>query len=136
MYLVYPCLSTCQKKSTCAWLHCSNNQTKTKRQECFFGLPATPEIKRAWINAINSKEGTVPHNVACSNRFGEVCFNHSWRLQSKLCYTDCPVKKKVDKDATSKILYHENSIVQHATSLEYEKNLKMRGLFLLFFVVS
>ena len=36
--------------STCAVLGCSNNQAKNKDE--FFRLPTTPEIKKAWLNAI------------------------------------------------------------------------------------
>ena len=62
--------------STCAVLGCSNNQAKNKDE--FFRLPTTPEIKKAWLNAIKRKEGNLPHKVVvCSGHFEEQCFDCS-----------------------------------------------------------
>ena len=69
--------------STCAVFGCSNNQTKNKNKS-FFRLPTTPEIKKAWLSAINIKEGNLPHKiVVCSGYFDEQCFDCSWRLQNE-----------------------------------------------------
>ena len=68
--------------STSTVLGCFNNQTKNK-DKSFFRLPTIPEIKKTWLNAINRKEGNLPHNVVvCSDHFEEQCFDCSWRLHN------------------------------------------------------
>ena len=107
--------------STCAVLGCSNNQTKNKNKS-FFSLPSTPEIKKAWLNAIIFKECNLPHKVVvCSDHFEEQYFDCSWRLQIEIFYSDRPVKRKLIKGAIPTMFPYQNFKGQQEVSLEREQ---------------
>ena len=85
--------------STSAVLGCSNNQTKNE-DKSFFRLPTILEIKKTWLNAINCKEGNLPHKVVVSSdHFEEQCFDCSWRLHNELYYSDRLVKRKLGRNS-------------------------------------
>ena len=104
--------------STCAVLRCINNQMKNK-DKSFLVCPQHLRLKKAWLNAINRKEGNLPHKVVVfSDHFEEQCFNCSWWLQNELYYSDRPVERKLIKGAIPTILPYQNLKGQQEASLE------------------
>ena len=81
--------------SWCAAYICSNS-SKNDSGKTFSILPKNESTRKAWIAAINRKEGTLPMNVyLCSDHFEKAFSGKSWAQQAQLFYTSRLKKTKL-----------------------------------------
>ena len=83
------------KMLPCAAYDC-NNSSKNNSDKTFFILLKIERTGKAWIAAINQKQGTLHKNVfICFDHFQEACFDKSWVSQAQLFCTSRPNKRKL-----------------------------------------
>lgn len=100
--------------SWCSAFGCSNN-SKRDKEKSFFRLPGDPNVRNAWVKAINRTE--LPKKVLlCSDHFTENCFDKSWSLQNELFYTERTAKRKLVPGSLPTIFPHKPRPKERQTS--------------------
>ena len=100
--------------SWCAVYGCHNN-SKRDTEKTYFGLPKDETSRKEWIKLINRTK--LPSKVfVCSDHFDEACFDDSWALQTRLFYTNHPVKRKLVPGSKPTTFPHKSQPKERQTS--------------------